>query len=539
MMKILVSDPLSREGLDLLEEKAEVDVKTGKNEEELLDIIGDYDALFVRSGTRVTAPIIEKGENLQVIGRAGVGVDNIDVEKATEQGIMVINAPEGNTVSTAEHTVAMMCSLARNIPAAHQSSKEKKWERKKFTGVELNRKVLGLFGIGRIGGEVGRRARAMGMKLLAYDPHISTEKAKKMDVELVGKEELLLKADFITLHMPKNSSTYHFIGEEELQKVKPGLRIINCARGGLIDEKALAEALQDGRVAGAALDVFEEEPLQEDSPLRDLDNVILTPHLAASTREAQINVAVQVAEQGLKALQGKPVVSAVNVPSLPLEVLNEIKLFLPLMRILGSLYMQMYGGSIDQVEIGYNGEIAEKPLEPLTTSCLIGLLQVILGEEVNFVNAPYIAKNRGIQVRELRSNTIENYASLVTLNVTSGGETRSIAATLFNEYDMRIVRIGEYSVDVTPYRYMLICSFIDKPGVIGKVGTLFGEEGINIASMQVGRKYIGGEGVMVLQVDGAIPQELLQKVKVLDGVVETHFVEIPEKDLKVPKVHHK
>ena len=535
MLKILVSDPLSEEGLEILKREAEVEVKTNCSEEELSEIIGDYDALFVRSGTQVTSSLIEKGEKLQVIGRAGVGVDNVDVETATQRGVMVINAPEGNTVSTAEHTIAMMSSLARNIPAAHASMQEGEWGRKKYVGVELNRKTLGLFGIGRIGGEVGRRARAMGMKLIAYDPHISPERAKKMEVELVNKEEVLQRADFITLHMPKNNSTHHFIGREELQKVKPGVRLINCARGGLVDEDALAEALQDGRVAGAALDVFEEEPLREDSPLKGLENVVLTPHLAASTEEAQVNVAIQVAEQGLRALQGEPVVSAVNVPSLPPDVLNEIKPYLPLMRILGSFYMQVYGGFIDEVEISYSGEIAEKPLNPLTSSCLIGILQVMLGEEINFVNAPHIAKSRGIRIKELRSSTIENYASLITLKVKSEGEEYKISGTLFNDFDMRIVKIGEYPVDVTPYRYMLVCSFIDRPGVIGKVGMLFGDAEINIASMQVGRKHIGGEGVMVLQVDDPIPQDLLQKVKVLDGIVDTDFVEIPEKDLKVPR----
>ncbi len=529
-MKILVSDPLSPEGLQKLEEGAWVDVRTDQNEEELEKIIGDYDALFVRSGTKVTASLIEKGEKLQVIGRAGVGVDNIDVDKATEKGIMVINAPEGNTTSTAEHTIAMMASLARNIPPADSSMREKKWERKKYTGVELNGKVLGLFGFGRIGSEVARRARAMGMKIIVHDPYVSTERAQKLGVEAASKEEVLQRADFISLHMPKNKSTLHFIGKEELEMVKPEARIINCARGGLLDEDALAEALREGKVAGAALDVFEEEPLGE-SPLRELENVVLTPHLAASTEEAQVNVAVQVAEQGLKALQGEPVVSAVNVPSLPPEVLNEVKPYLPLMRLLGSFYIQLYGGKVKEVELRYSGEIADVPAAPLTTSCLIGMLQVIVGDEVNYVNAPHIAKSRGIRVRETTSRTIENYASLVTLTVKTEEETHSIAGTLFNENDMRIVRIGDYSIDVTPSRYMLVCSYIDRPGIIGKLGTMLGNEDINIASMQVGREFIGGEAVMVLQVDDVIPKELLNKVKVLDGIVDTRFVELQGKDL--------
>ncbi len=533
-MKILVSDPLSSEGLQKLEEDAWVDVRTDQSEEELEKIIGDYDALFVRSGTKVTSSLIEKGEKLQVIGRAGVGVDNIDVDKATEKGIMVINAPEGNTISTAEHTIAMMAALSRNIPAASNSVKQGNWDRKKYTGVELNRKTLGLFGFGRIGSEVARRARAMGMKIMIHDPFASKERAQKLGVEPVSKEELLQKADFISLHMPKNKSTHHFIGKEELNMVKPEVRIINCARGGLIDEAALAEAIKDGRVAGAALDVFEEEPLGE-SPLRELDNVVLTPHLAASTEEAQVNVAVQVAEQGLKALQGEPVVSAVNVPSLPPEVLNEVKPYLPLMRVLGSFYPQVYGGTIKEIEVRYSGEIADKPSAPLTTSCLIGMLQVIIGDEVNYVNAPYIAKSRGINIRETTSRTIENYASLITLTVKGEEETRSIAGTLFNENDIRIVRIGDYSIDASPSRYMLVCSYIDRPGIIGKMGTLLGNEDINIASMQVGREFIGGEAVMVLQVDDLIPHDLQQKVKVLDGIVDTRFVELQGKDLRNPR----
>jgi len=535
-LKILVSDPLSQEGLDLLEEHAQVDVITEHDEEELTRIIGEYDALFVRSGTQVNSTLIEKGEKLKVIGRAGVGVDNIDVDKATEMGIMVLNAPEGNTVSTAEHAIAVMVSLARRIPNAHQSMQAGKWDRKQYVGVEMNQKTLGLFGIGRIGSEVARRTRAMGMKLMAYDPHISPEKAKKMEVELVGKEELLERADFITLHMPLTNSTYHFIGEKELQLVKPGVRIINCARGGLIDEDALVEALKSGRVAGAALDVFENEPLNEDSPLRKLDNVVLTPHLAASTQEAQINVAVQVAEQGIKALRGEPVVSAVNVPHLPLDELDQMKPYYSLLQMMGSLYVQIYGGPIEEIELCYSGEIAENSLDSLTTSCLIGILQVVLGEEVNFVNAPYIARSRGIRVREVRTSTMENYANLITLKVNTGEEVNSISATLFHGNEMRIVRIGEYSVDVSPNNYMLVCSFIDKPGMIGKVGMLFGDDDVNIAGMQVGRKHVGGEGVMVLQVDAPIPQELLNKVKVLDGIVSAHFVELPEKSLRGPKM---
>ncbi len=532
MIKILVSDPLSKEGLELLQEEASVDIVTDLDENALEEIIGDYHALIVRSGTDVTEALIEKGINLQVIGRAGVGVDNIDVEKATEKGIMVINSPDGNTISAAEHTIAMLATLARNIPAGNNSVKQGEWERKRFTGVELNTKTLGLFGIGRIGSEVARRTKAMGMKIIAYDPYISAKSASKMDIKLVNKTELLQEADFISLHMPITSSVYHFIGKEELDQVKPGARIINCARGGLIDEAALAEALQEGKVAGAALDVFEEEPLN-DSPLKSFENVVLTPHLAASTEEAQINVAVQVAKEALKVLKGEPVISAVNVPDLPPPgTLKEVKPYLSLMHILGSFYTQLYGGSVDEIELYYQGEIANKKFSPLTTSCLIGLLELIVGEEVNFVNAPYIAKRRDIDIKEISSTNVENYASLITLKVKEGEETNTISATLFNDNDMRVVRIGKYSIDLSPSQYMMVCLLTDKPGIIGKIATLLGKEGINIASMQVGREFIGGKAVMVLQVDDAIQAGLLQRVKVLDGILDTHFVEFPPKLLK-------
>jgi len=530
-LKVLVSDTVSPEGLKILEEKARVDVKTGLNEVQLREIIGDYHALIVRSSSRVTASLLENASNLQVIGRAGVGVDNIDVDKATEKGIMVINAPEGNTISAAEHSVAMLASLARNIPNANYSVKQKQWERKKFTGVELNRKTLGVLGLGRIGSEVAVRARAMGMNLLAYDPYISSERAKKLGVELKSKEEILRQADFISLHLPLVNSTYHFIGNKELELVKPELRLVNCARGGLIDEEALAFALREGRVAGAALDVFEEEPLQE-SPLREFDQVILTPHLGASTREAQVNVAVQVAEQVLKALQGEPVVSAVNVPALPPERREEVEPYLPLMRLLGNFYMQLYGGSVEEINIRYSGEIAEKPVTPLTTACLIGFLQVILGEQVNYVNAPYITRNRGIRVQEVTSSKVENFANLVTLTVKGNEGEYTIAGTMLNHHNVRIVQIGDYHIEVVPSRYMLVCTYIDRPGVIGKVGTLLGSENINIASMQVGRQAIGGEAVMVLQVDHPVPGDVLEKLREIEGIIDTNLVELQKKDLQ-------
>ncbi len=528
-MKILVSDPLSSEGIEILKEQAEVTEQTFQSQEQLAAVIGEYDALIVRSGTKVTADIIDAGKKLKVIGRAGVGVDNIDVDKATEKGIMVINAPEGNTISAAEHAIAMLTALARNISEANASVKKGEWKRGQFLGVELYQKTLGVIGLGRIGSEVARRCRAMGMKIIAYDPYISPDQGEKMGIRMASFEEILREADFITLHLPMVSTTYHLIGEEQFAMMKQGVRIVNCARGGLIDEQALCKALEEGKVAGAALDVFEKEPPHE-CPLLKHNNVLMTPHLGASTREAQVNVAVQVAKQVLKALKGDPDVYAVNVPVVLPEVMAEVKYYLPLMRLLGSLYMQIFNGSVEEIEIRYSGEIAHKPHAPLTTSCLMGFLQVMVGNQVNYVNAPLLAKSRGITIKEISTTSSDNFANLITLSVKSGGEKAVISGTLFNHNDIRIVQIGDYRIEVVPSRYMLVCNYEDKPGVIGRVATALGNEGINIASMQVGRKSVGGEAVMVLQVDDPIPSELLNKVREITQITNIRFVELPDRN---------
>jgi len=530
VVKVLVSDPLSPEGVALLEKYHQVDQVTGLNETQLIDLIGGYDALVVRSGTKVTAAVIDAGKNLKVIGRAGVGVDNIDLERATARGIIVLNAPEGNTISAAEHAIAMLTSLARNIPAADAALKGGRWERGRFMGVELNQKTLGIIGLGRIGSEVAKRARALGMIILAYDPYIAAEQAEKIGVTPVTLDLLLSQADFITLHLPCNKQTYHLIGAEELAMMKPEVHLVNCARGGLIDEDALYEALLEEKVAGAALDVFEHEPPLE-SPLLKHPRVIATPHLGASTKEAQVNVAVQVAEQVVFALRGDPVVSAVNMPSMLPEVMAEIKPFLPLMRLLGGLYFQLYGGRIEEIELYYGGAVAEYPVAPLTTACLIGLFSHILGEQVNFVNAPHIARSRGVRVRESISKNIENFTNLVVLTVSAGGEKQTIAGTIFNRSDIRIVRIGGYHIEVIPSPFMLLCTYIDKPGVIGRVGTFLGHNQINIGGMQVGRRSIGGEAVMALQVDDQITPELLDQLAKLEGVLTARFIHLQDREL--------
>jgi len=528
-MKILVSDSISTEGLNILEEHAEVDFKPKITPEQLLEEIGVYDALVVRSRTKVTPTVIDAAKNLKVIGRAGVGVDNIDIDRATEKGIVVLNAPEGNTISAAEHSIALLTSMARNIAQASFSLKQGEWKRSEYMGVELTGKVLGIVGIGRIGSEVARRARGMRMKIIGYDPYISAEQAEKINIEIVPLEELLALADFITLHLPLSSSTHHIIGAKEMSMMKPDARIVNCARGGLIDEEALYTALQEGKIAGAAIDVFEKEP-PVGCGLLELDNVIVTPHLGASTREAQTNVALQVAEQVVKALQGEPIVAAVNVPTLLPETRAALEPYLPLMRVLGNLYLQLFGGNVQEIELTYSGEIASLQLSHLTISCLIGFLRPIIGDGVNWVNAPYIARARGITVREISTTEVKNYSSLVTLSARSGDEEHHISGTLLNN-DIRIVRVDDYHIEIVPAKYTLITTHSDQPGVVGRIGTLLGDEQVNIASMQLGRKKAGGEAMMILQVDHEMSQEALDKVRALDIISTARFVVLHNNDL--------
>ncbi len=525
-MKVLVSDPFSPEGLAQMKEHAEVEYLPDITPEELVSEIEKYEGLVVRSRTKVTSEVIEAGKSLKVIGRAGVGVDNIDVEKATEKGIIVVNAPHGNTISAAEHAIALLTALARNIAQANSSLKRGEWKRSEHTGVELNQKKLGVIGVGRIGSEVARRARALGMKIIAYDPYLTKDHAEKLGIDMVAFEDLLKQSDFITLHLPLNPSTYHLIGEEELALLKPGVRIINCARGGLIDEDALCKALRDGRVEGAALDVFEVEP-PGSCELLNLDNVIVTPHLGALTREAQTNVALQVSEQVIRSLKGEPIVSAVNVPALLPETRAALGPFLPLARSMGSFYLQLFGGSVDEIELTYSGNIASMPLSPMTLSCLIGFLQHIVGDGVNWVNASYIARSRGIAVRETSTTEVKNYSNLITMRARTGDEEHHISGTLLNG-DMRIVRVDDYRIEIVPAPYMLVTTHNDRPGVVGKIGTLLGDENVNIASMQLGRKEARGEAMMVLQVDEEMSAKTLNKVKELDVITSANFVVMPK-----------
>ncbi len=524
-MKVLIADPIAQVGVDILERDFVVEKKEGLSQTELSACIGEYDALIVRGTTQVSKEVIEKGNRLKVIGRAGVYLDNIDVEAATRKGIMVINAPEGNTVAAVEHALGMLLSLSRQIPAASQSLKSREWERRRFTGVELFGKTLGIIGLGRVGGEVALRARSFSLRLLAYDPYISPERARRKGVELVSLEEVFRRSDFITLHLPRTKQTHHLVGKKELSLMRPTARIVNCGRGGIIDEKALYLALKEGLIAGAALDVFEEEPAI-DSPLLSLDNVVATPHVRTMTREAQENVSLQVAREVSNALAGRPVVTAVNVAVMPPETLKEVKPFLPLLKMMGSFYIQAYDGSVQEIEVTYAGEIAAYPVTPLTNSCLIGLLSGMLGESVNYVNAPVIAAQRGIKVKETRVSEVEDFTNLVTLKVKGSAGERVLTGTIFRSHDPRIMRLDDHHIEVVPSKYMLLTRHMDKPGTIGQIGSLLGKDKINIAGMQLGRQAIGGEAVMAVQVDSQVPEATLQAIREMEAIFTIRFIKL-------------
>ncbi len=523
-MKILVADPVSEQGIALLKQEYSVDVKLKLPVEELIAIIPEYDALVVRSETKVTRAVIEAAANLKAIGRAGVGVDNIDVEAATQKGIIVLNAPEGNTIAATEHTIAMMLALARHIPQAHATLKDSQWQRGKFVGVEMRGKALGILGLGRIGSGVAKRALAMDMKILGYDPFITAAHAKTMGIELVDLEEILTRADFITLHLPLTVETKNLIGREAIKKMKPGVRIINCARGGIIDEAALAEALESGLVAGAAIDVFAKEPVDPANPLLKLNNVGLTPHLGASTAEAQVGVAVDVAHGIIAALRGEPVTTAVNIAPVPVHVLQIIKPYLNLAEKMGCLAVHLAEGRIHGVSVEYNGEISEIDTKMVTTAVVKGILNPILQERINYVNAPTVAKSRGIKVKEVKSKETANFANLITVRVATDKGERMVAGTLFGREEGRIVVIDGFRVDVEPRGWMLIGPHSDRPGIIGKVGTALGDNNINIASMQVGRTETAGTSIMVLAVEDDIPTPVMLKIKAVEGILGAQLV---------------
>ncbi|MDA8189220.1 MAG: phosphoglycerate dehydrogenase [Dehalococcoidales bacterium] len=512
MGKVLVSDPLAQEGVDFLRQSVEVDVRLKMSPQELLDVIGQYDALVVRSETKVNSQVIEAGRNLRAIGRAGVGVDNIDVEAATRRGIIVVNAPTSVTDAAAEHTIALMLAMARHIPHANQSVKAGEWQRSRFLGVEVRGKTLGLIGMGNIGREVAFLAKGLRLAVVAYDPFVSTDFASRNGIRLVTLDELLREADFISIHVPLTPSTRGIIGAKELSLVKPTARLINCARGGLVDEEALLKALEDGRLAGAALDVFAQEP-PVGSALLASPKIVATPHLGASTEEAQVTAAVDVAGQVIAALRGEFVKYAVNAPALPPEAAAVLGPLIDLGERLGRLFCQLGSAQLDSIEVVYNGEISDLNTTPVKAALVKGILEQVSEEPVNLVNALLLAKSRGLQIVEEKSTeAVENYTSLITLRVPGARGIGELAGTVVRDRP-HIVRINHHWVDIVPSSgYLLFTDHDDRPGVIGKVATLLGRAGVNISYIQASRVEPRGEQMMVLGVDDQISDDVFREV---------------------------
>ncbi len=525
-MKVLISDNLSATGVEILKKAGlEVDARSKTSVEEIEKIIGEYDALIIRSATKVTAGLLGKAAKLKVVGRAGSGLDNVDIPAATKKGVVVMNTPGGNTVTTAEHTIGMIFACARMIPQAYSSLKAGKWEKKKFEGVELFDKTLGVIGLGAIGGVVASRAIGLGMKILAYDPFISQEKAKSLGIELADLPTIYRRSDFITVHTPKTKETANLINKDTIALMKDGVRIINCARGGIVNEQDLYEALKSGKVGAAAFDVFEKEP-PENHPLLSLDNFIATPHLGASTREAQENVAVAVAEQIVDYLIAGTVRNAVNVPSVPADQLPTLSPYINLAERMGLFQAQVFEGGLTQVVVEYSGEVSSLKLEPITLAALKGLLTPVLNENVNYVNAPLIAKDRGIEIKVSKTSGGTEYTSLITIKIKADGKDLSVSGTLNSRKEPRIVQVDNFPMETVPDGDMLVLTNNDKPGVIGSLGTLLGQNGINIARMQFGREMQGGRAMSVVSIDSPASDEVMAKIKKLPNVLSVKQIRI-------------
>jgi D-3-phosphoglycerate dehydrogenase len=519
-MKVLISDNLHQAGVAILEQhpNIEVEVHSGLSPDELKQAIKDADALVIRSATKVTADLIDVAPRLKVVGRAGTGLDNVDIAAASKRGVVVMNTPGGNTITTAEHAISLMLALARNIPQAAESFRHGQWEKKKFQGMEILNKTLGVIGLGRIGSVVAERALGLRMRVISYDPFITREAAQAVGVELVSLDELLARSDFITLHIPKTKDTAKLLNKKAFRKMKPGVRIINCARGGLIDEEALLEALKEGKVGGAALDVFDSEPPPPDWSLRQFPNVICTPHLGASTEEAQANVAVAIAEQVLEYLVYGTIKNAVNAPSVSQETLVKLKPYLSLAEALGSFQAQITEGAINSVSVAYIGEVSQLDTKPLTHSLLKGLLFPVVGDEVNYVNAPSMAASRGIHITEEMVASAEDFTTLIRVTVRVGNEENVVSGTIFGKYEPRIVRVNKFRMEAIPEGHMLFIYNTDRPGVIGAIGTTIGRHNTNIARMTVGQEKERGQNVILLTTDTPLTPECLKAVRDLEHV---------------------
>jgi len=500
-------------------------IKTKLGVDALKQEIADCDACVVRSSTKITKEVIAASQKLKVIGRAGVGLDNVDVAAASKKGVVVINTPGGNTISAAEHTFSLLMALARNIPQADSSLKKGEWERKKFIGVQILEKTIGIVGLGRIGTEVAKRAQVFGMKVIAYDPFLRAEKAAQLGVELVSMDEVLARADFLTLHMPLSVENKYMIGAKELNKMKKGARLINCARGGLVDEAALLGAIESGHIAGAALDVFESEP-PKNSSLLALASVVATPHLGASTKEAQIAVAVDVAQSLTDFLMGRGVRNAVNVPAMDPEIYEQVWPYIQLAEKLGSLQAQLLAGQILQVDIRYHGQVADYDTTAMTLAVIKGLLTPILAENVNYVNASVLAKERGIKITESKSSSAAHYANLIQVVVRTDTKKIGVAGTLFTREDTRIVMIDDFNVEVVPEGYILLIGNKDVPGIIGQIGTLLGHNQINIAGMTLGRDKPGGRATTLLKIDSAISEQVMQEIRKAKNILDAKLIKL-------------
>ncbi|MBC8140364.1 MAG: phosphoglycerate dehydrogenase [Armatimonadetes bacterium] len=530
MAKILVSDPLAPEGISLLQRAGfDVDVRTGLTKPELITIIGQYHALAVRSETKVTADVLDAATNLQIIGRAGVGVDNIDVERATQRGILVVNSPEGNTLAAAELTVALILALSRNIAPANATMKAGKWDRKLYTGVEVYGKTVGVVGLGKIGREVAKRLIGMGMDILAYDPFLGQEQAEALGVRLVDLPALYRDSDYITVHVPKTKETAGMIGAAQIAQMKPGVRLINVARGGIYQETAVLDGLNSGHVGGAAFDVWETEPTAPDNPLALHPRCLATPHLGASTEEAQVGVSVDVAEQIVEVLLGRSARAAVNMPSLAADLLAITAPYLKLAEKIGSLQSQLSTSGVVSVEVTYEGDFAGNQQVHLTRALMRGLLSPILSASVNYVNAPTLAAERGIRLTESRRDAAPNaeFQNRIIVEARAlSGRDCVIEGTVYGASDTRIVGIDGYAVDFKPEGMHVITRHQDRPGMVGRVGTLLGEANINIAGMYCGRAVKRGHSIMALSVDDAVPAEVVATLAAMDGMEAVRFVEL-------------
>ncbi len=525
--KILVCDDLAAEGLEVFsrDKNLNVCVKLKLPIADLKKEIEDADACVVRSGTQITKEVIDVAKNLRVIGRAGVGLDNVDVEAASKRGIVVINTPGGNTISAAEHTFCLIMAMARNITQADASMRKGEWERKKFTGIELRGKTLGVLGLGRIGTEVAKRAQVFGMKIIAFDPFLKPERAQQMGITLLPLDQIIEQADFLTLHMPLTNENRYMIGEKELSKMKKTARIINCARGGLIDEAALAKAVLEKKIAGAAIDVFEAEP-PKTNPFLNIPQVIMTPHLGASTEEAQIAVSVEVAQSVGDFLLGRGIRNAVNVPCLDPEVLKQLQPYIALGEKLGALQAQITDGHLLQVDISFHGDMVNFETKPIVVAVVKGILTPVLAENVNYVNALVLAKERGIKITDAKSSEPTSFANMIQVDIKTDKRQISVAGTLFTREDPRIVMIDGFDVEIEPDGYMLLISNRDVPGIVGQIGTLLGVNNINIAGMNLGRDIQGGQARTVLKIDSSVPENIMQEIKKSKNILDAKLIKL-------------